>query len=351
MKKLLSSSLAMLTLLGLLVSCGAPKASTTNTTSESSPASSSASESKAATSDQPDVIHISAHKGPTAIGMVKLMADQQQSSSKKYDINILASVDEVAPKLAKGELDIAAIPANLSSVLYNKTQQIQVMAINTLGVLYMIEAGENVKSVSDLKGKTIYAPNKGATPEYVLRHVLKSNQLDPDKDVTIEFKTEPAECIAALNANHDAVAMLPQPFVTAAVAKNKNFHVALDMTKEWDAIHQSSDKPSALVTGVVVARKAFIEEHPDLVQTFLEDYKASTSFINEQIDEAAKLVGSFDIVPEAIAKKAIPACNITYIDGQEMKDKLSGYLSVLHSENPKSVGGKLPDDGYYYQAK
>lgn len=264
----------------------------------------------------------------------------------------MASPDEVSPAIAQGTTDIAAVPANLASVLYQKTNGgVQVLTINTLGVLYLVENGKQVQSVSDLKGKTIYASGKGATPEYALNYILKENGLTPGKDVQIEWKSEHTECVAALAEHEDAAALLPQPFVTTAQSKNDSLRVALDLTEEWDKIQKDNGGNSSLVTGVTVVRTQFAQEHPEIVEDFMERYQESVSYVNEHIEEVAKLIGDYDIVPEEIAKKALPECNIVYIDGAEMKEKLSGYLEVLEQENPQAVGGVLPADEFYYDAE
>ena len=251
--------------------------------------------------------------------------------------------------LAQGTTDIAAVPANLASVLYNNTEGgVQVLAINTLGVLYIVESGDTVHSVEDLRGKTIYASGKGNTPEAALNYVLTQNGIDPSTDVTIEWKSEQAECLSALMAEENAIAMLPQPFVTTAQAQSENLRVALDLTEEWDALQADSETPSTLVTGVVVARTAFAEEHPEVVSAFLDRYQESVDYVNSNVEEAAQLVGQYEIVTAEVAQKALPECNTVFIEGDEMKEKLSGYLSVLFEQNPQSVGGALPDDAFYF---
>ena len=288
-------------------------------------------------------VRVIALKGPTAMGLVKLMRDSEGAGT--YDFNIAAAIDEVTPQIVKGDVDIACVPANLASVLYNNTEgQVQVLAVNTLGVLYIVENGESVQSVADLKGKTLFASGKGATPEYALNYILSANGIDPEADVTIEWKSEHAECLNALMATEGGIAMLPQPFVTTAQMKAEGLRVALDLTAEWDALGADS----TLITGVAVVRKAFAEENPDAVNAFLDAYKASVEYVNANTAEAAALIGGYDIVPEPVAMKALPACNITFIEGDELQQKLSGYLAVLFEAEPKSVGGKLPEEDFYY---
>lgn len=301
------------------------------------------------TNEKTDV-RIAALKGPTAMGMVKLMNDfdEGMTSFNEYTFTIAASADEITPQIVQGNLDIAAVPANLASVLYNKDGvDVSVLAVNTLGVLYIVENGDSVQSVSDLKGKTIYASGKGATPEYALNYMLTANGIDPEKDVVIEYKSEHSECVAALAANENAVAMLPQPFATVAMTQNETIRIALDLTKEWE---QSSEN-AVLVTGVVIARNEFLENNPEAAEQFLNEYEQSVSYVNANTKEAAQLIENYGIVTAQVAEMALPYCNITFLAGSEMKEKLGSYLEVLFEQNPQAVGGALPNDDFYYNAQ
>ena len=327
-------------------------AAETETASESTEAAAgSESEETESPAGEETPVRVMALKGPTAMGMVQLMdsAESGAVNGNAYTFTIAASADEVTPKLVQGEADIAAVPANLASVLYNNTEgQVQVLAINTLGVLYIVENGSSIQSVSDLAGKTIYASGKGSTPEYALNYILSANGIDPEADVTIEWKSEHSECVAALAADEDGIAMLPQPFVTTAQAQNEALRIALDLTEEWDALQADAESPSALLTGVAVVRTAFAEEHPEAVNAFLDRYQESVDYVNANLSDAAALIEKYDIVPAAVAEKALPYCNIAFIEGSEMREKLSGYLNVLFEQNPVSVGGALPADDFYY---
>lgn len=298
--------------------------------------------------ETPVTVRVAALKGPTAMGLVKVMHDDPHSAlGPSYEFTLAGSADEVTPALIQGELDAACVPANLASVLYNQTEgEIVTLAVNTLGVLYLVEKGNAVQSLADLKGKTIVAAGKGSTPEYALRYLLQENGIDPDGDVVIDWKSEHSECVAALASGAATIALLPQPFVTVAESKIEDLRMALDLNQEWDAL----DNGSGLITGVVVARKAFVEEHPTAVATFLDDYAASVDWVNENTAAAAAFIGEYGIVDAAVAEKALPYCNIVCITGSEMKEKLSGYLQVLLEGNPKSVGNAVPEDGFYYGA-
>lgn len=332
MKKVLALVLAVLMLTAVFAGCS-------NTAKEQ--------ESSIPAVTQKTDVNIAGLKGPTTMGLVKVIEDNKNGkASNNYNFTVAGSADEITPKLTKGELDIAAIPANLASVLYNKTQgKIKVLAVNTLGVVYITEKGESVKSVKDLKGKTIYATGKGSTPEYTLRYILKENGLDLDKDVTVEWKSEPTEVVALLSKGEGGVAMLPQPYVTVAQTSVEGLRIAINLNDEWEKL----DNGSKCITGVVVARTEFIENNKAAVDAFLKEYKKSTAYVNENVSEAAALIEEVGIVKAAIAQKAIPYCNITYIDGAKMKTGLKGYLQVLFDSNANAVGGALPDDNFYYE--
>ncbi len=330
------------------VSSAVSNESTAASVPESSVPESSAPDSSIPDHTEPNKaeIRIVALKGPTAMGLTKMV--DEGNSGLDYKLEIKAAPDEIAPMVAKGDADIFCVPANLASVLCNKTEgKVKAIAINTLGVLYICERGETVKSVSDLKGKTIYSAGKGSTPEYALNFILENNGIDPAKDVTIEWKSEHAECLEAMLKGENCVAMLPQPFVTTAQTKNDAVKVVLDLNKEWDALGVDS----SLITGVAIVRSEFAETMPGELNNFLKHYGQSVDFVNNNVDEAAALIEKYDIVPAAVAKKAIPNCNIVCITGSEMKNKLSGYLKVLFDNDPKAVGGKLPDDSFYYTAE
>ncbi|MGI6732322.1 MAG: ABC transporter substrate-binding protein [Anaerovoracaceae bacterium] len=292
--------------------------------------------------------NIASLKGPTTMGMAKLIEDAKSGeTAHDYQFNMYGTADEIVPKLVNGEIDVALVPCNLASVLYNRTEgAIQVAGINTLGVLYILESGDSIQSLEDLRGKTIYSTGKGTTPEYSLNYILTENGIVPGDDVQIEFKSEATEVAALMGQEEGIAAVLPQPFATVIQGQNPNVRIAIDFTEEWEKI----DSKGTLVTGVIIARRAFIEENQEAFQAFLEEYKSSTQYVNENVEEAAEWIAEYGIVPNAqIGAKAIPKSNITYIDGDEMQEKVGNYLEVLFEANPQSVGGNLPEDDFYYK--
>ena len=266
--------------------------------------------------------------------------------AEDYDVLIAGSADEVTPKLLQGQIDIAAVPVNLGSVLYNRTEgQVQLIAINTLGVLYVVEkGGETINSLEDLKGKTVYATGKGSTPEYALTYLLAQHGIDIANDVTMEWKSEPTEVVALMAQSENAVAMLPQPYVTVAGAQVEGLRVALNLTEEWDKL----DNGSRLITAGIIVRRAFAEEHPDKVAAFLDQFAQSAAYANENVAEAAALVEKYIGVKAPIAQKALPACNIVCIAGEDAAAILPGYLQTLYDLNPAAVGGALPGEDFYW---
>lgn len=297
-------------------------------------------------------VKIAALKGPTALGMLKMIHDSEEGNTPdNYEFTLAGSADEILGSIIQGQFDIAAVPTNVAAILYNKTQgAVQLAALNTLGVLYVVETGDSVNSISDLAGKTIYSLGKGSTPEYALKYLLTKNGLDPEKDVTVEYKSEATE-VAALMANGEAsIALLPQPFVTSLKLQNENVRVALNVTEEWNKVGEGS----TLTMGCIVVQKKFAEEHPEALKRFMEAYEASVEFTNgaDTLETAAQYAEDFGIIPKkAVAAKAIPECNIVFKAGDEMKTIAGGFLQVMYDADPSSVGGTLPDDAFYYNAK
>lgn len=294
-------------------------------------------------------VKVGALKGATTLGLLPLEDKAANGEAgENYEFSMMTAADELLPMMIKGELDIALLPSNVASILYQKTNGgVTVIDINTLGVLYMVSGDSSITGVEDLEGRTIYLTGKGTTPDYVLHYILSGNGMDADSDCTLEYKSEATEVAALLAENPDAIGLLPQPFVTAACAQNDALSVILDMNAEWEKLQ--GEDGSRLVTGVTVVRNEFLQEHENAVAAFMEEHQASAQSMNSDVENGAKLaVASEIIAKEPIALKAIPKCNITYIDGADMKQALSGYLEVLYEQNPESIGGALPGDDFYY---
>ena len=302
-----------------------------------------------AVAEEAQPVRVAAMKGPTAMGLTKLMQDAKNgTAANAYEFTVEATADAVTPLLLKGDLDIAMVPANLASVLYNKSEgALQMAAINTLGVLYVVECGETVQSAADLKGKTIYSTGAGTTPEYALKFVLNGNEIDPEKDVTIEFLSEAAEVASAMTNNAASIAVLPQPYVMGVLAQNENARIALSLTEEWAKV----DEQSAMITGVCVVRREFAENHAEALNTFLQEYAASTEYVNANPTEASVWIEELGIGKAPVIAKALPMCNIVCLTGEEMQAKAGGYLTALFEQNPQAVGGKLPEADFYYYAQ
>ena len=344
MKKRLTGLL--LAMLMVLTACGGQGAASSSAAASSEAASSPAVSEPAQSepvAEDTYVANVASMKGPTSIGMVQLMT----SGTEDFHFEMFTEGSEIVPLVVKGEIDIALVPANLAATLYQKTQGgIQVIGINTLGVLEVVAPADvEIDSFDDLAGKTIYMTGKGTTPEYGLNYMLSMNNIDPAKDVTVEFNSEATEVAAALASGAAQIAVLPQPFVTAALTQNENLRVALSLTDEWAKVNEES----AMLTGVAIVRKAFAEENPEAVKNFLTEYAASTEYVNANAAEAAEWIAELGIVAKApLAQKAIPACNLTYIAGEQMRDQIQGYYQVLYQADPASIGGGIPDDAFYY---
>lgn len=330
------------------VETAAETSAAVETAAESAEAGSEESAEASDAASDSEVLHVGSLKGPTTIGLVSLMDKASKEEAEgSYEFTMATDASELAAKVVSGDLDIALVPANLASALYQKTKQgIEVIDINTLGVLYVVSSDDSIQSIADLKGKTLYMTGKGSTPDYALQYLLGANDMTTD-DLTIEYKSEATEVAAVLKENADAIGLLPQPFVTAAMAQNENLKMVLNLTEEWDKTQPENG--SSLVTGVTVCRKEILEQNPEEVETFLKEQKDSVEWVNANVADAAELVAAAGIIEKApIAAKAIPYCSLVCIDAEEMKTKLSGYLETLFELDPSSVGGQVPDDAFYY---
>lgn len=351
MKRLVSLLLAAAMSLAL-AACGASSSGSSvaaGSAASSQPASSSASSEAARTLSTTEPVRIAGLKGPTTMGLVNLLPMMEAGETAiDYDLQLYGTADEIVPLLMKGELDMAAIPANLAATLYQKTEgQIQALAVNTLGVLYVVEKGDTVQSIQDLKGRTVLSTGKGTTPEYVLRYILTQNGIDPDKDLTIEYYSEATEVTAQMAVAEDAIAVLPQPYVTSAGMQDETLRVALDLTAEWEKVSDTQ-----LITGLTVVRKEYAEAHPDVIEAFLAEYAQSVEAANTDVEGTAALCEAQGVVAKAaIAQKALPQCKIVCLTGEELKTNAEGYLQVLYDADPASVGGALPGADFYYGAE
>lgn len=293
-----------------------------------------------------DVLRVGSLKGPTTMGLVNLMSEVESGAKNGYSFEMQSQPDVIMSELVSGKLDIALLPANVAAVAYNKTKHgVSAIDINTLGVLYCVTGDENIKSVKDLAGKTVLSTGQGASPEYVLNYLLEKNGVT---DCDVQFKSEATEIAALLKQDPAQIAILPQPFVTVATAQNDQLKVAFSLTDEWKSVSPDSK----LLTGVTVVRNEVLENRAAEVNQFIADHQASTEKAATDVDATAELVAKYGIIAKApVAKKALPNCNIVAIAGDEMKTDLAGYLQVLFDANPKSVGGTMPDDDFYYTKK
>ena len=325
MKKLLSLSMAVLLVVALVLTAGCTKKE----------------EYKAAD------ISVACMTGPTGVGMAKLMADSDAKlTANNYTFTVAGDATGINEKFVKGEINIASVPTNVAATLYNKTNgKVRILAVNTYGVLSILAKDSGIDSIDDLKGKTVYSTGKDQNPEFIFKYILEKNGINPETDLTINYVSG-TDLVAKLVSGEADIALAPEPAATTVLVKNKELNRVLSINDEWSKVSDTT-----LMMGCVIALDSYIAENEAAVEKFLEEYKASIEFAKTDVDNAAKHCATYKITAsEAIAKKAIPTCNLCYVTGKEMKTNVNGYLNVLFTADKKAVGGAMPADDFYYKA-
>lgn len=344
--KILALGLALALTAGLLAGCTGGSGSQSPSPTPSQTVMPTPTPSETAPAEK-QTVNLAVLKGPSGVGAAKLLADSDAGeTANDYAYSILADNTEIVAGLSSGSLDIAAVASNVAANLYNKTDGgVQVLAVSGLGVLYILENGDSIGSMADLKGRTLYATGQGANPEYVLNYLLTENGVDP-AEVDIQWKT--ADEVSALMVSGEArLCMMPVPAATAIQMSNPDVREALDLSAEWDGLNNGSH----LTMTCIAVRTAFAQEHPEAVENFLADYAASVEYVKGDPTAASELVAQYGITPKAkIAELAIPKCSLVCITGKvDMADTIQGYFEVLSAANPDALGGSIPDDGFYFE--
>lgn len=292
----------------------------------------------------PVVLRVAGLKGATTIGLLNFIKDVEAGNTDiDVEFTMYTAGSDIMAAFVAGDLDIGLVPSNVAAVMNNKVEGgVSVIDINTLGVLGCVSGDDSINSVKDLSGRTVYMTGQGATPEYTVRYLLEQSGVT---DCDLQFKSEPTEIVSIFAEDKDAVAILPQPFTTAALSQNENLKIAFLLDDEWEKYNTDC----RIVTGVTVASNSFIAEHKDIVDEFIKLHSESAKKALEDVDGTAALAVEKGIIAkEPLAKKAIPNCSIVCVSGSQIKDMLEGYLKVLYDQDPKSVGGALPEESFYY---
>lgn len=288
-------------------------------------------------------------KGPTGMGAAYLLEQNENANTvNKYEVTLAAEPTDMIAMVANGSVDIAAVPTNGASALYNKTSgAVQLLALNTGCVLKILEQGETVDKMADLKGRTIYATGQGANPEYILNYMLEQYGLKPGEDVTVEYY-DSAELTTKAASGEVDLCMLPVPAATTVLMKNANMRIALSLEDEWNHMNRAT----VITMGCVVVRREFAEANPDAVKAFLKEYEESIKYVSENPEDGGKLCAKFEIVAsDKVAEKAIDSAALMFVADERMPVIISDYYKLLFEADPKSVGGKLPGEDFYYIAQ
>lgn len=338
---------SFLGLMLLMVGCAAPEEEASTPSSQTQESEASKEETQTETG-LPAALTVGVLKGPTGLGALQVM--EQEQHDENLTMEVYTSSDEMVSALSSGTVDAACLPTNLAANLYQKTEGgVKIACVNTLGILSVVTNGETVNSIADLKGKTVVSSGQGGVPEFAFNYILEQNGLEAGKDVTVTYLSEHSEVAQQLMAGDATIAVLPEPFVTQVTTKQPDCQVALDLTEEWDKVAGGS----VLSMGCLVVKSDYLEDetNKEAFDRFLSLYQESVEFVNANPEEAGQLSQTFSLMEADVAEKAIPRCNIVYIAGKEMKERLTPFWQVLYDSNPASIGKALPDDNFYYEAE
>lgn len=293
--------------------------------------------------------NVSMVKGFSSISMVNLMEKNEKGkAANNYQFSVATAPDEVMSKLVTQEIDIAAVPTNMAASLYQKTKgNVVMLAVNTLGVVKVVTTDPSIKRLEDLKGKSVVGAGQGAIPEYTFNDILAKKGLKPQQDIQISYKPGHEEVASLISSNQVQIATLPEPTLSQVMATNKKVRVIADLNTEWEALHPNT----IMAQGCVVVTKKFLEKHPQAVTRFMKEYQASAQKVHSDLQGTSTLCDKFNIIPEKVAKTAIPKSHQVFVTGKEAEKKLTPFFKVLYEANPKSVGGAVPDSAFYYQPK
>lgn len=294
---------------------------------------------------EPVNVTIAGLKGPTSIGMIK-MIDEKALQNDNYNVEYVqeSAPDSLTGKIINGEIQISSVPINLASVLYNKTQgKVQLLAVNTIGNLYIVGT-EDLNAISQLENKTIGMSAKGSTPDFAMNYILNKSGLEGKTE--LNYSLDHATLAQSVIAEDTKIALLPQPFATQTMLKNPNVKMLIDLNEAWN---DASEGSSQLYTGCIIVNKEFAENNPEFISEFLNQYEQSVNWVLENQKDASVLVAKHEIMPDAaLVEKAIPYCGITFKNAEEAKSGLNDFYKVLFDSNPASVGGSMPDDEFYF---
>lgn len=298
-------------------------------------------------------INISVLNGTTGFGIAKLMEDVSSGSSafENAKFSVESDPSNILSGLINGSIDIAALPTNAAANVYNKTGgKVKIAAVNTLGVLYVVVNSENVVlprtgGIEALRGKTVYCPAQN--PAFIMKALCEKSGLKVGEDIIIDTAySQPADLRAAIVSGKVDIAVLPEPMVTIATSANDKLCTAIDLTHEWNKVFTND----SLMQGCIVVRTDWLEQNAVAFEQFMKEYKASVEYVNTNVDDAAKLIVKHNIFTnESVAKKAIPNCNIKFVDGDEMAQGLNKFFEALYSVAPASIGNNIPANDIYYK--
>lgn len=293
-------------------------------------------------------IRIGVLRGPNGMGMSYLMEENSLDAYEtSYQISFLASADKLATRFTRGDLEFATLPTTVAANLYKETNgEIQLLGVNMLGGFYLVENGTSIQTISDLKNLELSSSSRPATAQYVLEHLLEANAIEENEQPKVNYVVDNLKLSSAIVSGEIDIAMLPEPFLSTLLQRNKGLRVALDLSEEWQDVYGDSILPM----GCLVVNKEFALKNPESIARFIQHYKTSVEYVNKNQKEAGLLIEKHKLLNNARqATNSIDRSQITWIDASEVQEDVLKYLEIFLESDKNIIGGEVPDEEFFYQ--
>ncbi len=271
----------------------------------------------------------------------------------KVEFKVWKNPDQMRALVLSGDVDFIATPTNVAANLYNRGADIRLLNVSIWGVLWMVSRDNSLKTLADFKDKEIAMPFRGDMPDIIFSKLAKESGLDPKKDFKLRYVSNPLDAMQLLILRRVDHALLAEPAVSMALRKTQSYPMkiiapdlyrSVDLQKEWGRLlKRKSSIPQA---GMALINKK-LDKH--IIQRFIEEYEKATNWCLEYPDEAGKIVAEHIelLTPEAVSD-SIKVSQFKHVSANDARVELDYFFNILLESTPAVIGGKLPDDGFFY---